>query len=64
MPRFAVYIDNTETFRFVVEAADYEAAEAEALAAFESDARTDAYSHGHEPTVYDPELLDALPAAA
>ncbi len=60
MPRFAVHIDNTETFRFVVEADDYEAAEAEALAAFESDVRADAYSHGHEPTVYDAELLKAV----
>ncbi|MFE2410816.1 hypothetical protein ACFXDE_20980 [Kitasatospora sp. NPDC059408] len=60
MPRFTVHIDNTETFRFVVEADDYEAAEAEALAAFESDARSDAYIHGHEPTVYDAELLETV----
>ncbi|MGW3177780.1 hypothetical protein ACWDD9_00755 [Kitasatospora sp. NPDC001119] len=64
MPRFAVYIDNTETFRFVVEADDYDAAEAAAMSVFESDARADAYSHGHEPTVHDPEPLDALLAAA
>ncbi|MFJ5233983.1 hypothetical protein ACIQBJ_29280 [Kitasatospora sp. NPDC088391] len=64
MPRFAVHIDETVSYRFVVEADDYEAAEAAAVDLFESDARDDGYSHSNEMQVYDAELLDALPAAA
>ncbi|WP_327065960.1 hypothetical protein [Kitasatospora sp. NBC_01302] len=61
MPRFAVYINDTSTYRYEVEADDYEAAEAAGLAIFESDDRESGYSHGHEPEVPEPELLDALP---
>ncbi|MFD9687913.1 hypothetical protein ACFWXO_19390 [Kitasatospora sp. NPDC059088] len=64
MPHFAVHIDETVSYRFEVEADNYEAAEAAAVALFESDAREDGYSHSNEMQVYDPELLDAPPTAA
>ncbi|MFD4397835.1 hypothetical protein [Kitasatospora sp. NPDC058478] len=62
MPRYTVRIDFTETYEYEVEAEDAEAAEAEALFLFESDAREDGYSHGHEPEVREPRPLHALAA--
>ncbi|MFB7947057.1 MULTISPECIES: hypothetical protein [Kitasatospora] len=62
MPRYTVRINNTETYEYEVEADSPEEAEAEALDIFESDAREDGYSHGHEPDVRDAELLHALAA--
>ncbi|MFJ1754211.1 hypothetical protein [Kitasatospora sp. NPDC088134] len=62
MPRYTVRINYTETFEYEVDAEGPEEAEAEALDIFDSDAREDGYSHGHEPEVRDAELLHALAA--
>ncbi|GAA1403179.1 hypothetical protein GCM10009639_47560 [Kitasatospora putterlickiae] len=62
MPRYTVRIDFTETYEYEVEADNPDDAEAEALDLFDSDAREDGYSHGHEPEVRDAQPVHTLAA--